>query len=153
MLESTSTKICTKCGVEKTVSEFPLDKRSPGAVRAHCKDCKNEEAREYRARIKKYRPEDYKDINFRNNIKSKYGLTSEQWNEIFSNQNGCCVICGKHQSELDRKLGVEHNHKTKKIRGLACKSCNHLIDVFETDFYGLKNTISAYLEKCDGEEK
>lgn len=56
-----------------------------------------------------------------------YGLTLEQYNEMFIKQNGCCAICGKHQSELKRSLCVDHNHVTNKVRCLLCERCNRVL--------------------------
>ena len=53
-----------------------------------------------------------------------YGITYESYNNIFELQKGCCAICGTHQSELKKSLSVDHNHETKKIRGLLCQKCN-----------------------------
>jgi hypothetical protein len=43
---------------------------------------------------------------------------------LFIKQNGCCAICGKHQSEFKHRLNLDHNHKTLQIRGLLCYYCN-----------------------------
>lgn len=69
---------------------------------------------------------------------------------MFEEQKGRCSICGKHQSEFENRLCVEHNHKTDKVRGLVCKVCNHLIDIYETDFYGQGDAIMFYLETQNG---
>lgn len=44
--------------------------------------------------------------------------------EFFKRQKGCCAICGKHQSSFKRRLCLDHNHKTLKLRGLLCFYCN-----------------------------
>lgn len=144
------TKICTKCKKEKSLDEFPRKGSNRKGLRAICKPCKNKEACKNRARNKKENPEQYFENNFKWNIKGKYGLTVEQWQQMFEEQGGCCAICGIHQSELKRRLSVEHNHQTGKIRQLTCKTCNHLISVYETDFYGLKKEVTEYLERNDG---
>lgn len=35
-----------------------------------------------------------------------------------------CAICQKPRSAFKKRLSVDHNHKTGKIRGLLCYSCN-----------------------------
>lgn len=35
-----------------------------------------------------------------------------------------CAICKKHESEFKNRLHVDHNHRTSKVRGLLCYSCN-----------------------------
>ncbi len=39
-------------------------------------------------------------------------------------QNQSCAICNKHESEFKKRLAVDHNHRTKKVRGLLCYRCN-----------------------------
>jgi DNA-directed RNA polymerase subunit RPC12/RpoP len=57
-------------------------------------------------------------------LKTRYGLTKEQYNELFEKQKGCCALCGKHQSELKMRLAVDHCHQTSEIRSLLCSYCN-----------------------------
>lgn len=39
-------------------------------------------------------------------------------------QQGRCLMCKRHQSELSTPLCTDHDHKTKLFRGLLCHSCN-----------------------------
>lgn len=39
-------------------------------------------------------------------------------------QNACCAICGKHESNFMKRLAVDHNHATSRVRGLLCYRCN-----------------------------
>ena len=56
-------------------------------------------------------------------LKNNYGLTIEQYNQMFVDQNGICAICnGKNKN--GRNLYVDHNHITGKVRGLLCNNCN-----------------------------
>jgi len=69
----------------------------------------------------------YKEYN-RNRVKkyiySKYNLTIDGYNQLLIEQNGCCKICGRHQTKLKKKLVVDHCHRTGKVRGLLCYNCN-----------------------------
>lgn len=51
----------------------------------------------------------------------KYGITPEQWDDLFAKQNGCCAICGVRPT---KRLHVDHNHHTGAVRGLLCNNCN-----------------------------
>lgn len=76
-------------------------------------------------------------------LKRAYGITLEDYKNMLKAQNGCCAICGK--TGLERKLVVDHNHTTGKIRGLLCDKCNiglHYIE--QADF--VKNAF-IYLRK------
>lgn len=57
-------------------------------------------------------------------LKTRYGLTKQQYDDLFEKQEGCCALCGKHQSELKTRLAVDHCHLTSEIRSLLCSYCN-----------------------------
>jgi ERCC4-type nuclease len=78
----------------------------------------------------------------------KYGITQEQYNELYNKQEGKCAICKKHQSELKQALGVDHNHKTGKIRGLLCSKCNRGLGYFN-DNKDIVNSAGNYLNEND----
>lgn len=67
------------------------------------------------------------------NIKRKYGLTREEYDEKLKAQNYVCAICGNKETSFDgragsiRSLAVDHCHKTNKIRELLCNRCNTTI--------------------------
>lgn len=49
------------------------------------------------------------------------------WQEIAAahvEQNGRCKICGVDESELVKRLSVDHCHATGEFRGLLCERCN-----------------------------
>lgn len=73
---------------------------------------------------------------------SKYGLTLSDYNEIFTEQNGKCLGCNKHQSELKRALVVDHCHKTNKIRGLLCWQCNSALGMLLDNKNTLLNLVT-----------
>lgn len=79
-------------------------------------------------------PENREKINARTRqcyLKSAYGLSLEAYKLLFVKQYGKCKICYKHQSELDERLSVDHDHKTGKVRGLLCRGCNRLLGYLE----------------------
>ncbi len=57
-------------------------------------------------------------------LKTRYGITPEQYQELFDKQEGKCAVCKRHQDELKSKLVVDHCHSTKEIRALLCGYCN-----------------------------
>jgi len=61
-------------------------------------------------------------------LKKRYGITIEQREQMFKDQNGLCKIC-----EKPKKLVVEHCHRTKRVRGLTCNRCNQLVSDVERD--------------------
>lgn len=42
-------------------------------------------------------------------------------------QGNSCAICKKHESSFKKRLAVDHNHKTGKVRGLLCYYCNKFV--------------------------
>jgi len=65
-----------------------------------------------------------KQNRFKYNLKRSYGITPEDYNTMFEKQQGCCAICGKHQSNFKRALHVDHCHDTGQVRDLLCPQCN-----------------------------
>ena len=88
--------------------------------------------RKHMQKARSERPEYYKSPRFKEmqrgySLKRIYGITPEDYNNIFLKQDGKCAICGVHQSEFKRPLVVDHNHITGEIRSLLCNSCNSVI--------------------------
>jgi hypothetical protein len=40
-------------------------------------------------------------------------------------QSGVCAICGGGNG--DRRLAIDHDHMTGRVRGLLCSACNRAI--------------------------
>ena len=59
-------------------------------------------------------------------LKRTYGMSIQEWDTLFNAQNGKCAICFK-SPESNKDLCVDHNHITKKVRGLLCRNCNSMI--------------------------
>jgi len=49
-----TTRVCTKCGKEKDIEEFPLRNRFTQRRQSHCKDCSLEMGRDWYQRNKEY---------------------------------------------------------------------------------------------------
>ena len=133
-------KICTKCKKEKSLSAFVKDKRVRSGYGPWCKLCKNQSSKLYRENNPVERVQEKK-----RNIKSKYGITLEQWQQMFEKQQGCCAICGKHQLDLNITLGVDHNYTTGKVRGLLCNRCNIAVGFCEDIELNIK--VSKYVNE------
>lgn len=75
-----------------------------------------------------------------------YGVSVEEYNEIFNNQEGKCAICDIPQSELKSRLGVDHNHVTNQVRGLLCHKCNLALGLLD-DSIEILDRAKVYLLK------
>lgn len=68
----------------------------------------------------------------RNNLKSKYDLTFEEFEAMYEAQHGECKICSRALSDTNfRKTHIDHNHLTGIVRGLLCPSCNLALGKFQ----------------------
>ena len=77
-------------------------------------------------------------------LKYEYGITLDQYNEMFKAQEGKCAICQRHQNELTRSLCVDHDHKTKQIRALLCITCNTDLASVENRLEEMMNYLNKY---------
>ena len=73
----------------------------------------------------------------------KFGLTIEDFDNMFKAQNGTCAIC-KEACTRHKRLSVDHDHSTGKVRGLLCHRCNCAIGLLR-DRSDLLETAAAYL--------
>ncbi len=76
-------------------------------------------------------------------LRKKYGITLEQYEELFEKQHGKCVLCNKMSG---KRLSVDHNHKTGAVRGLLCFRCNYGIGYFKENILTFKKIIK-YLRR------
>ena len=67
---------------------------------------------------------------FVSQLKQKYGLTLDEDAALDEKQDWACAIC---QRETKTRLGVDHNHKTGKVRGLLCQGCNVALGQIESN--------------------
>ncbi len=80
-------------------------------------------------------------------LKNIYGITIEQFDEMLKKQKNKCAIC-KTNKPTGKGFGVDHNHRTGKIRGILCHHCNIALGGFKDSPELLREAIS-YLEKYD----
>jgi len=70
-----------------------------------------------------------------------YGITLEEYNRMYSLQNGSCGIC----FNKTKKLYVDHCHSTGKVRKLLCNRCNVAVGFMEDK--NIVKAINDYLEE------
>lgn len=130
--------MCSKCKKKKEVSAFGVKNYNKDGLNHYCKKCENE-----RSKIKYSDPDQREKAKYRQ-IKNNYGLTKEQYLQMLVTQHNQCKIC---EAKLlnDKNTHIDHCHKTGKIRGVLCKSCNHLLGNLKDDLT-LINKIIQYLK-------
>jgi hypothetical protein len=99
-----SMKKCTKCGIEKPLSEFQKRKEAKDGHRNECICCRNK----YNSTLHR---------------KNKYSIEENDFSEMIKSQNYKCAICF---NLLKPKYGthIDHSHKNGKVRGILCNPCN-----------------------------
>ena len=121
---------------------LPLKKFNPSAIynlNPVCKNCSN-----------KYDNSRY--LTKKNNhFVKKYGITYTEFKNKCNAQNNLCSICNKPQKIINKKhnindLYIDHCHKTGKMRGFICATCNLGIGIFN-DSYELFLKVARYLKK------
>lgn len=89
-------------------------------------------------------------INKKSKLKAKYGISIEDYDDMFLSQGGCCAICKETEKAIDkrtnkpRSLAVDHCHKTGKIRQLLCNRCNHVLGLIK-DSIDICDKVKEYL--------
>lgn len=81
----------------------------------------------------------------------RYKISSDSYHYMLKVQNEMCGICDKKQSELVGRikyLGIDHDHRTGKVRGLLCDRCNRGMGFFLDNTELLQRAIN-YLNKND----
>lgn len=90
-------------------------------------------------------PEKRKTITRRVEYKRTYGITTAQYEQMFKAQNGACAICDKLWVG-GRRLAIDHDHKTGKVRALLCFRCNTLLGYYEKNIEKIPK-LAFYLVK------
>jgi Autographiviridae endonuclease VII len=55
------------------------------------------------------------------NLKRKYGMTPEEFDQRREDQNNRCGMC---RDPFTKTPHVDHNHTTGRVRALLCTNCN-----------------------------
>lgn len=138
------TKLCKKCNEVKPLNRFTKATNIKSGYRSPCKDCNNayyaarrvtqyEKVREYERKFHTER-----------RLKYEYAMTVDELNQRRIKQEYKCAICLEPS-----KLVVDHCHRTKRVRGLLCNSCNLGLGLFKDNPKILESAIK-YLEKKYG---
>lgn len=85
----------------------------------------------------------YSKTGFEKHLIQRYGISANDYNDIFSHQKGVCAICWRKQST---KLHVDHCHTTGVVRGLLCGNCNRALGLMKDNVDFLSKAI-IYLQK------
>jgi hypothetical protein len=121
-------KTCLAC-----LAEFEPSKYDSGKQR-FCSDCSDKAPARHVIRLEK-----------------EYGISIAEYREMLQMQDGRCGLCGADspgkQTGTDKKMYVDHDHQSGKVRGLLCSRCNVGLGMFRDD-PELMRRAAEYIEKA-----
>lgn len=79
-------------------------------------------------------------------LKDRFGITLNDYYRLLKFQNNQCAICKTDKSDGRGRFHVDHCHKTGRIRGLLCSTCNLCLGKMNDDVERLQEAIS-YLKR------
>lgn len=167
---SIQSKPCSSCKQDLSLADFYRQVRGLGGRYSICKACCRARAAAYRderrdllrekwrtdraqryaadpeganAYARAYRAanrDKVKQWNRRGHLRFKYGLSSADFDALLASQEGACALCLRST----RKLVIDHDHNTGRVRGLLCNPCNRLMDMAITN-PGFVSRLTAYI--------
>jgi hypothetical protein len=123
---------CPRCDKEKSTNNFYKDIHTFYGISIYCSECQRKKNK-VRYELD---PEGHRNTQ----LKSDFGITSEQYNSVLFKQDNKCAICRKERE--GRRLSVDHDHKTGKFRGILCNKCNLGLGYFNDSVDLLKVAIN-----------
>ena len=131
-----ATKFCNGCQQERLLTEFPPGPAAYGRC-SKCRRCKLNKVKEYQRKNPL--------VTLAHRLR-RFGLTVPHYDELNLQQEGKCAICAQpFSSSRARRLSVDHDHKTGKVRGLLCFNCNTGLGKLQ-DSADILRRAAAYLE-------
>ena len=131
-------RTCMTCGEKKLATEFYMRDKKTGRRHSACKECD-------KARVKA-RHQANPERTRNNDLKRNYGITLQEHQQMFKDQQGVCAICKGEGDGKWRKLCVDHDHETGKVRQLLCRNCNMILGQ-AGDNTNLLEEMIKYLQK------
>lgn len=116
-------KTCKDCGEHKPIGQFHRTGYTPDGqpkYRGNCNHCRNHLRRD---RLQTRASQ----------LRKRFGIGLEEYEAMLHKQGGSCAICGGPPVYGKGYLSVDHDHRTGKIRGLLCDSCNTGLGKFKDD--------------------
>lgn len=132
MTENIVTKVCRKC-----LEDRPLQKYRGNGKAKICQSCEKKSRCEHPRRP-------LTDYERDKRLRHNYGITAIEYKAMLEQQKGLCAIC-KDPLGQARRICVDHDHRTKKVRGLLCSNCNFMLGHSRDDVTILSSGIT-YLQ-------
>lgn len=78
-------------------------------------------------------------------IKTRYGITFDQYKQMLISQSYKCAICG-NEIRSEKEWCLDHDHNSKKVRAFLCRYCNWGVGCFKDNSF-LCRIAAEYLDK------
>jgi len=157
-------KYCPGCKLVRPITDYTTSPARNDGRGNWCRNCaaqkgrdsrvkrtktkKKLDARRMKARTTAWKardPEGFKLAKRRYYLQHQYKLTPEQLETLLTKQKYQCAICYRPLKAI-RKWHIDHCHDTKKIRGILCVACNHLLGCAR-DNLAILGRATKYLEE------
>lgn len=145
-----NSKTCLRCDGIYSIADFGKDNSKPDNRMIYCRNCtrKINKANKSRPAFKesrKLKRRKYSDKERNWLLKYRYGITLEEFNNMFELQGRTCALCDSSKSD-SKNFVVDHDHKSGKVRGILCSYCNRALGMFKDDVDILNKAI-VYLKR------
>lgn len=158
-------KKCPKCKLEKSLQEFGKSKHRKDGLNIYCLKCARITAKTSYTKNKRKRLDEC--IRWaKNNPDRIRGVTLKKYwpdlciddrlkkyDELLMSQNKVCKMCNEPEtvkyfrSGKVISLAVDHCHKTGRVRGLLCYTCNYAVGLVYDD-PSLAEKLVKYLKEA-----
>lgn len=126
-LDEHGNKRCTSCKQYKPFTSYHKWKDGRYGLALACKSCANQKSRNNHAK-RMAESEEYRLKKKASYVKSRFGLSLQEYNERLATQNNQCAIC--KTSKPKGGWALDHDHKTGSIRKFLCNICNRGLGYF-----------------------
>lgn len=134
-------KTCCTCKTERPLTDYGKSAGTRDGLEPRCRPCRQVATAKYAVDPQRRRS---------NTMRRLYGITTEQYDAMFDEQDGRCAICRLPEQMtrlgVTRGLCVDHDHETGRVRGLLCAACNFALGKFNDDPARLR-AAAEYLER------
>lgn len=134
-MDTNELRTCTECGTGKPLSEFHRNGRV--GLYPRCRSCRSAKRKAWR---ETYRVEQAR--HRRAAALATFGLTVDEYETMLASQGGVCAICSK-ECTTGRRLAVDHDHASGRVRALLCYPCNVALGHYEA----IKEAAEAFLAR------
>jgi len=110
---------CRDCKEMLPASSFGPNTVCKDGRDVRCRACKNLRQKAWRTT----NPDQAAEHRRRGRLLHRYGITAEEYEQQLQDQGGRCALC-REPCRTGKRLAVDHDHETGKLRGLLCSACN-----------------------------